>query len=205
MAGWVSAKRREYILSVDRDRTRRHPNGQGIAPSAAAPTFGSKQSAAPAVDRGLIYRTGSFAKGRQKLTVLLAARQDLFIRQAIRNVQGNRGYPGRRTETPYVRRTCEETHVPAATSGRENCCGAMIHPFGRWLRCPLHSRALAYRGIAAETTATSQGSRGGPQETHLAGYARVFHRFSSSARPWSDQAAVLGSYDKLTTAVTALP
>ena len=28
---------------------------------------------------------------------------------------GNRGYPGRRTENPYVRGACEETHVPTAT------------------------------------------------------------------------------------------
>jgi CheY-like chemotaxis protein len=33
-------------------------------------------------------RTCSFAKARQRLTVLLAARQHLLIRQAIRNVQG---------------------------------------------------------------------------------------------------------------------
>src|SRR5712672_3173739 len=69
--------------------------GQGIARSDAAPTFGSKQS---------------------------AARRSIAI--------GNQGYPGRRTENPYVRGACEETHVPTATSRRENCCGAMIHPFG---------------------------------------------------------------------------
>src|SRR6516162_4897071 len=38
--------------------------------------------------RGLIYRTGSLAKGRQRLTVLLAAQQNVFIRRAICNVQG---------------------------------------------------------------------------------------------------------------------
>jgi hypothetical protein len=154
MAGWVSARRREYILSVDRDRTRRHPDGRGM-------------------------------RGRTALRPSEASNR--LPRRSI--VIGNRGYPGRRTENPYMRGARAETHVPTATSGRENSCGAMIHPFGPWLRCPLHSRASAYRGIAAETTASSQGSRGGPQGAHLAGYARVFHRFSRSARPWSDQVA----------------
>ena len=42
-------------------------------------------------DPAVRYRT--VAKGRERLTVLLAARQDLFIRQAIRNVQGKRIAP----------------------------------------------------------------------------------------------------------------
>ena len=37
--------------------------------------------------RGLIYGTGSCAKRPHRLTVLLAAQHDLFIRQAICNVQ----------------------------------------------------------------------------------------------------------------------
>jgi hypothetical protein len=46
--------------------------------------------------RGLIYRTGSFAKETQEFTVLRAAQQNVFIRQAICNVQG----------------TCFSSHVP---------------------------------------------------------------------------------------------
>jgi hypothetical protein len=87
---------------------------------------------------------------------------------------GNQGYPGRRTENPYVRGACEETHVPTATSGRENCCGAMIHPFGpqplcgsmasarqlsKVLRTNVVLEVVDRRAEAAAVNATASGSQ----------------------------------------------
>src|SRR6266478_2487180 len=68
----------------------------------------------------LLYRTGSYAKGRQRLTVLLAARQDLFIRQAIRNVQGTEIAP--RPPHRSVRAAFPHTAPTSGVGGKPAAC-----------------------------------------------------------------------------------